>query len=219
MSAIAVSGGEYYGATSFGHSQNNNYNFQHQTINGCQNETQLQIDSPSDTNTENKLNHANGKYNINGGSFYGSMTVGDGNTMNHIHFHISDPNVITRIDPNTIAQALQQVSNGQVTNYPSAPTNCSENKTIQNSRKRALSITHEHSDNEPKNKKRKLNEFDENVCEFDENDIIEDKQEIPCEFDKKYDNINDIDGVAKNNESSISTNKQILTDFVSEKPE
>eukprot|EP01084_Bolivina_argentea_P307146 530834_1 len=101
MSTINVSGGEYYGATSFGHSQNNNYNFQHQTINDCQNEQQLQIQCPSDTNTENKLNNTNGKYNLTGGVFHGPLIVGDGNTVNHIHIHSNDPDTIIHIDTNT----------------------------------------------------------------------------------------------------------------------
>eukprot|EP01084_Bolivina_argentea_P244083 408985_1 len=205
MSKYWISGGSYFGAQSIGDSQNNTYNLQEQTNTHevrCKHQSAIgSVQCPSETNTETKVNKTNGKYQLNGGVFYGPMTIGDGNTVNNIHIHIGDADAITH------TQTLHLDTDAIL---PSASTSkyTYQIKTIQ-SKKRARSITHENSDNKPKNKKQKLNEFTENVSKSnDNNDIIK---------DKKYDNINDIDGVAKNNESSINKNKQILTNFVPEK--
>eukprot|EP01084_Bolivina_argentea_P307144 530828_1 len=74
-----------------------------------------------------------------------------------------------------------------------------------NPKKRSLSSTN--IDNQPVMKKRKLTQSNEKAC--DTNGKIE---------HKKGDNINDIDGVTNNNESSIITNKETLTNVASEKP-
>eukprot|EP01084_Bolivina_argentea_P244082 408982_1 len=203
MSKYWISGGSYFGAQSIGDSQNNTYNLQEQTNTHevrCKHQSAIgSVQCPSETNTETKVNKTNGKYQLNGGVFYGPMTIGDGNIVNNIHIHIGDS------EPKR-TQTLPQLPNASTSKY------IYQIKPIQ-SKKRPRSITHENSDNKPKNKKQKLNEFTENVSKSnDNNDIIEDKRNILCKFDN-----NDIDDVTTNNESSISKNKQILTEIVSEK--